>query len=223
MRKKEIILEANEMEQAEIVLAAKAVTDALQDMAEKIAKVEADSILPLLDSIRTHFGPQYADKLSADAQASLNAVLDAVKVAKDQIGSNIDNMQGIVTGEGAGNDMANNVGVPDEETPATDDGAATDMAAEPGAEATPASPDVGVQDVDDAFADAPVGRSAKESLQQRAINMLREAKDPDAILISETARLSKKIGTAKAINEVAKRFSVDASDIVAIIKDRAKK
>lgn len=211
------ILKENEMDQAEIVLATKAVTDELQAMAEKLAKIEATSIMPLLDNIRLNFGPQYADQLSADATTSLQAVLDAVKNAKDQIGKNITNMQQIITGEGVGNDMASNVGVPDEAQ-------AEAPAEKPAKPAKPAKPEApSDQDIDDVFADAPVGREAKESAFTRATNMLRESADPDMILLSETVRLSKQIGAKAAVMEVAKRFSVDASDIVAIIKERSKK
>ena len=212
------ILKENEMDQAEIVLATKAVTDELQDMAEKLAKLEATGIMPLLDAIRLNFGQAYADQLSTDATTTLQSVLDSVKLAKDTIGRNIDNMQQIVTGEGPGNDMHQNVGVDEPEA----------APAEP--ETTPVStgspeidPGVKSDDVDDAFADAPVGRNAKESMDIRAANILRESKDPDAVLLIETIRLSKKLGKTKAINEVAKRFNVDASDIVAIIAERAKK
>ena len=215
------ILKENEMEQAEIVLATKAVTDELQAMAEKLAKIEATSIMPLLDNIRTNFGPQYADQLSADATTSLQAVLDAVKHAKDQIGKNINNMQQIVTGEGMGNDMATNVGVPDEAPAAPAAPAAPEAPAKPAKPATPDLPSDG--DIDDAFSDAPVGREAKESAFTRATNMLRESADPDQILLSETVRLSKKLGAKAAVMEVAKRFSVDAQDIVAIIRERSKK
>jgi hypothetical protein len=211
------ILKENEMDQAEIVLATKSVTDELQAMAEKLAKIEATSIMPLLDNIRLNFGPQYADQLSSDATASLQAVLDAVKHAKDQIGKNITNMQQIITGEGVGNDMATNVGVPDEST-------AEPEADTPEKPAKPAKPDTpSDQDISDVFSDAPVGRETKESAFTRATNMLREAADPDQVLLSETVRLSKKIGAKAAVMEVARRFSVDASDIVSIIKERSKK
>jgi hypothetical protein len=216
------ILKENEMDQAEIVLATKAVTDELQAMAEKLAKIEATSIMPLLDNIRLNFGPQYADQLSADATTSLQAVLDAVKNAKDQIGKNITNMQQIITGEGVGNDMASNVGVPDE-APAEPEAAEASDAA-PARPAKPDTPDLpSDSDIDDAFADSPVGRDTKESAFTRATNMLRESADPDTLLLSETVRLSKKIGAKAAVMEVAKRFSVDAEDIVAIIRERQKK
>lgn len=217
MSSKQIILE-NEMDQAEIVLATKAVTDELQGMAEKLAKLEATSIMPLLDTIRLNFGPQFADQLSNDATVSLQTVLDAVKNAKDVIGKNIDNMQQIVTGEGPGNDMNQNLGVP-EEPPA-----GVDAESEPVSTGSPEiDPGVKNDDVDAAFSDSPVGRNAKESIHIRAANMLRESSDPDGIVLAETIRLSKKLGTKKAVIEVANRFGIDAHDIIAIIKERAKK
>ncbi len=223
---KKIILE-NEMDQAEAVLAAKAVTDTLQDMAEKIAKLEANNIMPLLDTIRMNFGPQYSDQLSADATIALQAVLAALKTAKETIGANIDKMQQVITGEGPGNDMATNAGVPGEEMPTAPEAmpaAAPEGGETPAAPAAPTTPAVSSSDVDDVFADAPPSdRAKKESLQLRAQNMLREAKDPDALLLNETMRLRAVHGTKVAIQEVANRFGVDAQDIVDIMRERVQK
>lgn len=220
---KRIILE-NEMDQAEAVLAAKAVTDTLQDMAEKIAKLEANNIMPLLDTIRMNFGPQYSDQLSADATIALQAVLAALKTAKEQIGANIDKMQQVITGEGPGNDMATNAGVPGEEMPTAPEAPVEPGSETPAAPAAPATPAVSDTDLDDVFADAPpADRAKKESLQLRAQNMLRESADPDALLLNETMRLRAIHGTKIAIQEVANRFGVDAQDIVDIMRERVSK
>lgn len=213
----------NEMDQAEAVLAAKSVTDTLQDMAEKIAKLEANNIMPLLDTIRLNFGPEYSDQLSADATTVLQAVLASLKTAKDQIGANIDKMQGVITGEAPSNDMAMNVGVPGDppDAPMAPDANTPDQVA-PEAPEVPAAPETQVtaSDVDDVFSDAPpASRARKESLQSRAQNILRESANPDGILMSETLRLRKTLGLHEAIAEVADRFGVDAEDIVAIIRE----
>jgi hypothetical protein len=195
-------------------------------MAEKIAKLEANNIMPLLDTIRLNFGPEYSDQLSADATTSLQAVLSALKSAKEQIGANIDKMQGVITGEAPSNDMANNVGVPGEADLASPQAPnpETPDAVAPQAPEAPAAPETGGVsdgDINDVFSDAPpAGRAKKESLQVRAQNILRESADPDAILLSETLRLRKAMGTRQAIEEVAERFGVDAEDIVAIIRER---
>jgi hypothetical protein len=95
----------DEMDRAELVLAAKAILDKLQKMAEDLAKIEADDVLPLLDGIRSQFGQQFADQLNDASTNGLRQALEAVKTSKDQIGSAINNMQGVVTGQGT-NDMA---------------------------------------------------------------------------------------------------------------------
>jgi hypothetical protein len=115
----------NEMDRAELVLAAKAILDKLQKMAEDLAKIEADDVLPLLDGIRSQFGQQFADQLNDASTNGLRQALEAVKTSKDQIGSAINNMEGVVTGEGT-NDMAQSdtTGATDDQAtqPAGDDG-----------------------------------------------------------------------------------------------------
>lgn len=212
----------NEMDRAEIILAAKAVMDDLQQMSEKLAKTEAEGIMPLLDSIRTLFGPQYADSLSQAAQTALRGALDAVQGAKEQIGINVGNMEQIVTGTGPGNDMATNVGLPQEPAaPEADMGAAPegDMAPEAGAEG---GEDVSDEEIDDLFGgdDAPVGRETKESVQARSINMLRESANPDRLLLQATfMRMKAGQSGMKAIQETAKQFGVDADDIIEIVRE----
>jgi hypothetical protein len=222
---KKIILE-NEMDQAEAVLAAKAVTDTLQDMAEKIAKLEANNIMPLLDTIRMNFGPEFSQQLSADATAALQNVVAAIKGAKDQIGANIDKMQNVITGENSGNDMATNAGVPGEELPTAPAAPAEPAAPEAGGEApetpaAPAAPAVSNGDLDDVFSDAPTpDRAKKESIQARSINMLRESEDPDQILLAATVmRMKHGMKGIDAIQETAQQFGVDAEDIIALVRE----
>jgi hypothetical protein len=126
----------DEMDRAELVLAAKAILDKLQKMAEELAKVEADDVLPLLDGIRSQFGPQFADQLNNAATESLRSALEAVKTSKEQIGSAINNMQGVVTGDGT-NDMSQS----------DDMGAPAPEAAAPAPEGGDASGDMGGSDM----------------------------------------------------------------------------
>ena len=226
------------MDQAELVLAAKAVTDELQNIAIKIAKMEANGIMPLLDAIRLNFGEKYAEQLSNDASDALTAVLDAVKEAKTKIGKNIGNMQQIVTGEGPGNDMAQNSGVTDEPTvddlPHDDDmEPSPDNTELPEPESTDeptdeksgvskgseGSPDIkpGVDDID-SFFDKPVGRATKESRQTSSFNLLAES-SPNAIIFNETIKLSKQIGMERAIRRISERFNIKQSNVVSIIKE----
>lgn len=220
-----IKLNENEMDRASLILAAKAVVDDLQDMAEKVAKMEAEGIMPLLDGIRTSFGPEFADRFSDVSTQALRSALESLKTAKEHIGSNIDSMEQIVTGEGPGNDMANNLGVPQEPevAPENDDQSAAEVEGDAAAE--PADDAATEDDVEDVFGDeAPVGRAQKESAIKDPINMLRESKDPDTFLLTETfKRMKKGMKGLEAINETAAVFGVDAEDIIAIVKERQKK
>lgn len=232
----ESILVEDGMDRAQLILAAKAVVDDLQDMAEKIAKMEADGIMPLLDGIRVQFGPEFADRLSNDAAEALRAAMDAVKQSKEQIGKNIDNMQQIVTGEGPGNDMATGAGLdaeapeatvtPDEVAePVAGEEDVADVADEAGEEAGDEEGASSDQDIEDIFgADAPVGRETKESVVARNINMLRESANPDRLLMTNVmARMKAGATGTQAVTETARSFGVDVDDVMDVVRTFTKK
>lgn len=205
----------NEMDKAQLILAAKSVLDDLQAMAEKMAKMEADGIMPLLDGIRLQFGAEFADHLNDVSSTALRASLEAVKNCKDQIGQVVTNMEQSVTGEGVGNDMANNIGVP--ETPS-----------EPAPQAEPVAPEAEAgadeSDLDDVFGsdEAPAGRAAKESAETDPAKMLRESADPDAFLIKEAVKHMKATGKSgyASLVETARKYSIDIEDMIAIARER---
>jgi len=95
----------NELEKAELVIAIKGITDKLQDMAEDLAKVEADDIMPMGDSLKAAFGPQIADQFSNVATTKVRELVTAVSGAKDAIGNEISRLEKSVNGEST-NDMA---------------------------------------------------------------------------------------------------------------------
>lgn len=220
--------ESDGMDRAQLILAAKAVTEELQDVAEKLAKMEAEGIMPLLDGIRTSFGPEFADRLSNDSAAALRQALEAVKQCKETIGGNIDNMQQIVTGEGPGNDMGTGVGLPDQQAPdavAAPEAPADDGQGAPDASAAPEeTPGAGDEDIEDVFGDdAPVGRDTKESVIDRNINMLRESSNPDRVIMTNVMALMKKgMNGKQAVLETARMFDIDAGDVVDVIREQTK-
>lgn len=95
----------NTLERSELILAAQAITDKLQNMAENLAKIEANDIMPILDSLKTAFGAASADRFNEVASTQVHAVLDTLKTAKDGIGTEIARFESIVNG-GSGNDMS---------------------------------------------------------------------------------------------------------------------
>jgi cell division protein ZapA (FtsZ GTPase activity inhibitor) len=209
------ILKEDGMDRAQLILAAQAVLDDLQDMAEKIAKMEAEGIMPLLDGIRTAFGPEFADRLSDDSTEALRGALEAIKDTKERISLNVQNMEQIVTGEGPGNDMALGVGMEEPEAEEV-------IADEPVVDEVPASSE---EDLDDVFgSEAPLGRETKESVVDRNINMLRESVNPDRVIMSHVMTQMKSGVQGKvAVVETAEAFGVDAEDVLAIIREYTSK
>lgn len=222
------ILNENEINQAEVILAVKSVIDSLQDMAEKTAKMEANDIMPILDSVQAYFGADVAEELSTTAQGALQTVLDSFKNAKASLTQISSQMENKLTGKGMTNDMATNVGVQKD-----DEQADADMGGEaPAPEEKEKKVGVGKtvdQEVDDIFADSPTPaagpRAAKESfVNTKRTKMLRESSNPDALILKSTLKLVKEGVAAKvAIKRVAEAYEIDVEDVVAIVQEATQK
>lgn len=100
-----LLLEA-ELEQAEVILAAKDFTSKMQKMAEELAKMQADSI-PLGDSMKEIFGPEAAQDFETAVTQAIQDGLASVRTAKDQITNSISRVEGGTPEVAAevGNDM----------------------------------------------------------------------------------------------------------------------
>ena len=204
----------NEMDQAQLVLAAKAVIDDLQNIAEKLAKMEADGILPLLDKIRLQFGQDIATDLGTTASENLNSAFEAVKSSKESIGQVITRMESMVTGETAPNDMATDTGVESKESGDTET-----------ATAAPDTEAASEEDIDAVFGDSdePVGRATKESIE-RNTKALRESTNPDAVLVRDLVnRVKGGKPVHTALKETAQSYGVDFEDVFHIAKEHFKK
>lgn len=96
----------SELEKAEVLLAAKSVVEKLQKMAEDLAKVNGDDIMPLMEPLKSAFGPQMADTFQATAAEHINQLTASVTSAKDAISAEVSKFEGIINGTNPGNDMA---------------------------------------------------------------------------------------------------------------------
>ena len=150
--KKLATLMEQDLDQAEVVLAAKAMIDKLQGMAEDLAEMSVEELMPIVDAMKESFGIDMANQFSANAESILAPALDVVKQARD----GMDNAVLGLTGEGPSPDMAMAPG--------------PDMGMEPGVE-----PGMDVMPGEDEFAGAdtaagameePTGRIPKESLEK---------------------------------------------------------
>lgn len=77
------LMEDANLDQAETLLAAKDLSDRLQDMAEDAAKMAVDRLMPLVDTMKSQFGQPAAEGFNSVVKAQLQTVLDTIVAAKD--------------------------------------------------------------------------------------------------------------------------------------------
>lgn len=83
-----------EMENAELVLAAKDMVDRIQGMLEDVGEMMNEDLLPLTDSIRDEMGNEKAEAFMNATKGTLEAFMSAVTTAR----SDMDNASRILTG-----------------------------------------------------------------------------------------------------------------------------
>lgn len=89
-----MLSEDQDLAQAQTLLAAKALSDDLQDMAEKVAKMSVEDLMPLVDTMKEQFGPEAAEGYNAAMKQSLEILLKTTTDAKDASDNAILQLQG---------------------------------------------------------------------------------------------------------------------------------
>jgi hypothetical protein len=84
-----------DLDQAELVLAAKDMVDRIQKMAENLAEMQVEELMPLVDAMKEHFGPDVAQVFNSSVEATLQQALDTIKATRD----GVDNAVLALTGE----------------------------------------------------------------------------------------------------------------------------
>jgi hypothetical protein len=138
------VLLEQDLQQAEVLLAAKGMVSDVQDMAEKVAKMQTETLMALVERIKEVFGTAEAEAFNTAVESGLGTVLDTLKQNHDALG----NAVAVLSGEEQP-DMSGGA----------DMGAGADMGMEPGA-------DMGGEEMAGAPAAAgpteePVGREMK--------------------------------------------------------------
>lgn len=206
-----------ELQKAEVIIAAKSVTEKLQQMAENLAKMDANDVMPLGDAMREVFGGDSAEGFEQKVSETLRSLIEQIRNARNEISDSIealesgepmndlntmdaDDMFACEEGEEAGNEAGPDMG---------------DMGDMGGDEMAAPEGDMGGDenaDLDDLFSDeeeqsSPAGRARKESfMDRRAVlegkvvrrfaGLLREGASPsDAIatLAGETRRSEQQV------------------------------
>lgn len=96
----------NDLDQASIILAAKGIVNDLQSVIVKLSDISAKNVGSLTDSISSEFSTEEANTFEKSVNQSLQSSINAVKETKEAVNSAI----GVLTGEIAPNDMANDTG-----------------------------------------------------------------------------------------------------------------
>lgn len=94
IKKESVIMEDQNLDQAETLLAAKDLSDQLQGMAEDAAKMAVDKLMPLVDTMKAQFGQPAAEGFNSVVKDNLQKVLDTIIAAKDQTDNAILTLQG---------------------------------------------------------------------------------------------------------------------------------
>jgi hypothetical protein len=158
-----------EVSQAEVMMDAKGFAQELQEMIEKIGRLQNEDLPPVTDQMRETYGMESASAFQTQIYGAFQGVMDALYTAKGQVDDAVSNMA--ETGQfTASNDMEADPSIDSMEDP-------TAMDAD--AEMNP-DPDLdnieGDLDAEDDFGAAdeeePLGRSLKtESLQRKVMEM----------------------------------------------------
>jgi hypothetical protein len=154
-----------DLDQAELVLASKDMVDRLQKMAEDLASMQVEDLMPLVDAMRESFGTEQANMFSQTADAILGAALETIKTTRE----GMDQAVLVLTGEGAPtNDMMGGEMPP-----------AGDMSAPlPGEEmVVPAEDEFAGDEAAAGVEGDPLGRIPKESVQLAKTLLLQHAQN----------------------------------------------
>ena len=214
----------SELEKAQVVIAAQSILDKMQKMAEDLAKIEADDIMPMLDSMRLTFGPELTDSFNDITTAKIRQTMEAVKGAKEAITTEVGRLERNINGE-----MTNDMGmdtpdIGDDETDMDLGDEETDM--DLGDEETDMDleePEEDKVDFDTAFDSAAnasaAGRARKESVE-RNIKALSESSNPDRLIYATFRRtLTETKDAVRSAHAVASAFAIDFQDVVSIVKE----
>jgi len=154
----------NDLEQAELVLAAQDIMHKLQDMAEDLAKMNAQDLFPLVDKMKVAFGQEAAHSFEESAQDVITNAMNTVRHAKDELGNSIMRLEGKLPASDMAADANMDTGA--------DMSAPADNAFDADSQATDGDVDAAMDSFGSADAaagpdDEPLGRAKKESVEPK--------------------------------------------------------
>ena len=82
----------SEVEQAEVLIAAKGFAQELQDMIEKVGRLQNEDVGPVTDQMRDTYGNQMAERFNEEMDGALQEILDNLKVTQGRINSAVNDI-----------------------------------------------------------------------------------------------------------------------------------
>jgi hypothetical protein len=157
----------NDLEQAELVLAAQDIMHKLQNMAEDLAKMNAQDLFPLVDKMKATFGQEAAHAFEETAQEAISGAMNTVRHAKDELGNSIMRIEGKLPASDMAKDSGMDTGAGMDASPA----AAPEAGGEEQSDLAGAMDSFGGADAASGPDAEPLGRARKESREGgRALN-----------------------------------------------------
>lgn len=117
----EMLAEEVDVEQAEVVMAARALSDDIQDMIARLGKMANEDLPAIADQMRAEMGADVAAGFNEQMNSTLSAHLDATKATKDAMETAIAGITGDAPLGAPGGDMALADQPAPEEDPSIDD------------------------------------------------------------------------------------------------------
>ena len=158
--------ESADLDQAEVLLAAKQLADDLQKMAEDLASMQVEDLMSITNAMKEEVGQAEAEAFNAAAEAAIAGALEAVKAANEGVNNAVLAAQGQPVATDMGMDAGADMGP---EMPAGDD-----MGGDLDIEAGVADDEFAGADGADANFDD-TGREMKEDAYLAAMRMVKEA------------------------------------------------
>lgn len=93
-----IVVENEEVEKSQVILAAQDMIDTIQKMLETVSKMNVEELFAVVDGIRNEFGANEADQFNESVGNTLKTLQDAIANARNGLTQSL----GALTGEGGG-------------------------------------------------------------------------------------------------------------------------
>ena len=117
MQTKESVVMEDDLEQAEVMLAAQELCDELQKMVEDVAEMQVQKLMPIVDVMKDQVGFEQAEAYNNAVDGALGALLEAMKTAKGAVENATLTARGEAPAEAMPTDMGMNDADMDPEAP----------------------------------------------------------------------------------------------------------